>query len=53
MEEAEQLCSLIAIIDLGKIVIQGRPAELINNYPEAGNLETMFLHLTGRKLRDH
>jgi ABC-2 type transport system ATP-binding protein len=53
MEEAEQLCSLIAIIDLGKIVIQGRPEELIKKYPGAGNLETMFLQLTGRKLRDY
>lgn len=53
LEEAEQLCSLIAIIDMGKIIIQGRPAELIKIYPEAGNLETLFLHLTGRKLRDH
>ena len=53
MEEAEQLCSLIAIIDLGKIVIQGRPEELIHKHPGIGNLEMLFLQLTGRKLRDH
>ena len=31
MEEAEQLCSSIAIIDLGEIIIQGKPSELVNN----------------------
>ena len=53
MEEAEQLCSLISIIDLGKIIIQGRPEELIRQHPGNGNLEMLFLHLTGRTLRDH
>jgi ABC-2 type transport system ATP-binding protein len=53
LEEAEQLCSYIAIIDLGKIIIQGRPLNLIQEHPAAGNLETLFLQLTGRKLRDH
>jgi ABC-2 type transport system ATP-binding protein len=53
LEEAEQLCSYIAIIDLGKIIIQGRPLNLIQEHPDAGNLETLFLQLTGRKLRDH
>jgi ABC-2 type transport system ATP-binding protein len=53
MEEAEQLCSYIAIIDLGKIIIHGRPDSLIHEHQGAENLETLFLHLTGRKLRDH
>lgn len=52
MEEAEQLCSLIAVIDQGKIIIQGKPSELICSRPEYQNLESIFLHLTGRKLRD-
>jgi ABC-2 type transport system ATP-binding protein len=52
MEEAEQLCSLIAIIDMGKIIIQGKPSELISNKPGGQNLESIFLQLTGRKLRD-
>lgn len=53
LEEAEQLCSYIAIIDLGKIIIQGQPSNLIHEHPKAGNLESLFLQLTGRKLRDH
>jgi ABC-2 type transport system ATP-binding protein len=53
MEEAEILCSSIAVIDQGKIITQGRPAEMIGSKPEYNNLESIFLHLTGRKLRDH
>jgi ABC-2 type transport system ATP-binding protein len=53
MEEAEQLCSLIAIIDQGKIIIQGRPLEMICSRPGCLNLESIFLRLTGKKLRDH
>jgi ABC-2 type transport system ATP-binding protein len=53
MEEAEQLCSLIAIIDQGKIIIQGKPSELINSEPGCHNLESIFLKLTGKKLRDY
>jgi ABC-2 type transport system ATP-binding protein len=53
MEEAELLCSSIAIIDQGKIIIQGRPAGMIGSKPGFTNLESIFLHLTGRKLRDH
>jgi ABC-2 type transport system ATP-binding protein len=53
MEEAESLCSSIAIIDYGKIIIQGKPSELINQKPEYTDLESIFLHLTGRKLRDN
>ena len=53
MEEAEILCSSIAIIDQGKIITQGRPSELIGSQPGYTNLECIFLNLTGRKLRDH
>ncbi|MBW6461197.1 MAG: ABC transporter ATP-binding protein [Bacteroidales bacterium] len=53
MEEAEHLCTSIAIIDQGHIIIQGRPAEMIDSQPGYANLESIFLHLTGRTLRDH
>lgn len=53
MEEAEILCSSIAIIDHGKIITQGRPSEMIGIQPGCDNLECIFLDLTGRKLRDH
>lgn len=51
MEEAEQLCDRVIVIDFGKILEEGEPQELIR---KAGvkNLEEMFLNLTGRDLRD-
>lgn len=52
MEEAEGLCSAIAIIDHGKVIAEGHPRELIGQRPEYINLESIFLHLTGRSLRD-
>jgi ABC-2 type transport system ATP-binding protein len=53
MEEAEFLCSSIAIIDNGKIITQGRPGEMTGSQPGYTNLESIYLHLTGRKLRDY
>lgn len=52
MEEAEDFCTTVSIIDDGKILTQGSPAELIARHPGATNLETVFLNLTNRKLRD-
>ena len=52
MEEAEDFCTRIAIIDYGNILTQGTPRELIDNTANARDLEDVFLHLTKRKLRD-
>lgn len=53
MEEAENLCHKVAIMDKGKIIIEGNPKDLINKYDrEDGNLENVFLSLTGKELRD-
>ena len=53
MEEAEHFCSRVAIIDYGKIIVEGSPKELItNNNTGCKNLEEVFLHLTKRTLRD-
>jgi len=52
LEEAQDLCTQIAIIDYGRILAQGSPQELIENVEKATNLEDVFLHLTKRKLRD-
>ena len=53
LEEAENFCTQIAILDYGRILVQGRPRELIANKPEYTDLESIFLHLTGRHLRDN
>ena len=52
MEEAEDLCTTVSIIDYGKILTRGTPQQLIANNPGCTNLETVFLNLTKRKLRD-
>ena len=52
MEEAQSLCSSIAIMDEGRIIMQGPPSELIEKHPECRNLEDLFIKLTGKHLRD-
>jgi len=52
MEEAQQLCDQIAIIDSGRVVARGVPSELVKTAPDCENLEDLFLALTGKQLRD-
>ncbi len=51
MEDAQELCSRVGIIDGGKIIEQGTPDELLLQ-SGSSNLEDLFLHLTGKQLRD-
>jgi ABC-2 type transport system ATP-binding protein len=51
MEEAEELCSRIAILDVGGIVAQGNPKELVAQR-NCADLVQLFLALTGKDLRD-
>lgn len=53
LAEAQDLCSHIAIIDNGKIMIKGTPQEIIQLTHNAHTLEDVFLSLTGKALRDH
>ncbi len=59
MEEAEMLCHRIAIMDHGRIIAEDTPHNLIMKYapeppdvPTHGNMEDVFLALTGSALRD-
>ena len=62
MEEAEELCDRVAIMDHGKIAAMDLPAVLVESLLGKGfkkerteqlaNLEDVFLDLTGRALRD-
>jgi ABC-2 type transport system ATP-binding protein len=58
MEEAEQLCDRIAIMDDGRIVAMGTLDELLSLRVEETvverprGLERLFLQLTGKRLRD-
>lgn len=57
MEEVEQLCSRIAIMDYGKVIATGSSEELKKLVTSDENaqisLEEVFLILTGKKLRDY
>lgn len=52
MEEAQQICDEIAIIDAGRVIAHGTPTQLVNDAVDSENLEELFLHLTGKQLRD-
>lgn len=51
MEEAQQLCARIAIMDQGEVIAQGKPQYLMAAQG-CSDLQELFLHLTGRSLRD-
>jgi ABC-2 type transport system ATP-binding protein len=51
MEEAEELCDRVGIIDHGKLIAIGTPKELIAQN-QVSNLEDLFLKLTGRTIRE-
>ncbi len=50
MEEAQQVCDRVAIMDNGKIIESGRPSDLIQKY--GGSLEDVYLNLTGKNLKE-
>ncbi len=52
LSEAQDFCTRIAIIDMGRIYAEGTPAELILDIPDARDLEDVFIALTGQTLRD-
>jgi ABC-2 type transport system ATP-binding protein len=52
MEEAEQICDEVVIIDEGKFIISGSPKELIKQTQDCKRLEDVFLHYTGHSVRD-
>jgi ABC-2 type transport system ATP-binding protein len=62
MDEAEQLCDRIAILDEGRIIKLDSPDKMIDDLVATGferpkqvkaaNLEDVFIHLTGKEMRD-
>ncbi len=62
MDEAEELCNRVAIMDSGRIVASAQPQQLIDGLVSKGftkkrverlaNLEDVFLDITGHALRD-
>lgn len=52
LEEAEILCSSLAIIDEGRIITQGSLNDIREQHNSHSKLEDIFLQLTGKSLRD-
>jgi ABC-2 type transport system ATP-binding protein len=62
MDEAEQLCDRVGVMDAGRIIAIDTPDQLIDNLIAKGfkrdkqvkeaNLEDVFLDLTGKDIRD-
>ena len=54
MEEANQLCDRVAIMDGGQIIVMDTPLNLRKQVgsPDTVTLEDVFLKMTGRSLRD-
>jgi len=51
MEEAQHLCSRVAVLDHGRILQEGAPDTLLQHTGHT-HLEALFLDLTGKQLRD-
>jgi ABC-2 type transport system ATP-binding protein len=51
MEEAERYCERVAIMDMGRLVEQGEPAELLELHG-AESLEDVFSAVTGRAIHE-
>ena len=52
LEEAERICSHLAIIDEGKLITTGTRASIMADHDDCKNLEQIFLKLTGKNIRD-
>lgn len=51
MEEAEELCDMVGIIDHGKLIALDSPIQLKKKF-RSKNLEEVFIKLTGRGMRE-
>lgn len=51
LNEAEELCERIAMIDAGKILVHDSMQQLLTDHSETG-LEGLFIKLTGKSFRD-
>lgn len=52
LEEAECICDTVAMMDGGRIVLQGNPHVLTDSEPGCKNLEALYFKLTGKQMRD-
>lgn len=51
MDEIEQLCDTVLILDQGQVIISGNPQQLVHQHNKQ-NLRELYISLTGRDLRE-
>jgi ABC-2 type transport system ATP-binding protein len=52
LEEADQLADRVVVLDHGRVIAEGEPAELKADHGEAATLDDVFLALTGHATTD-
>ena len=52
LAEAERICTHLAILDAGKLIVAGTPEQVMEATPGNDTLEQVFLTLTGKNIRD-
>jgi ABC-2 type transport system ATP-binding protein len=53
LQEAEVICDRVVVIDQGRVLADGAPAQLIREHAgEEGTLEDAFMRLTGKRLEE-
>src|SRR5438477_23943 len=53
LQEAEVLCDRVLVIDQGRVLAEGAPAELVRSHADVGgSLEDAFMRLTGKRLEE-
>jgi ABC-2 type transport system ATP-binding protein len=52
MEDIQNICSNIFILDNGNLIESGNIQSLLKKYHKAGNLEDIFIKITGKTLRN-
>ncbi|MFD2967363.1 ABC transporter ATP-binding protein [Sphingobacterium bambusae] len=52
LQEAQEFCTRVGIIESGQLWRIGAPEALIASVPQAHNLEDVFINLTGKGFRD-
>jgi ABC-2 type transport system ATP-binding protein len=54
LEEAEVLCDHVLVLDQGRVLAEGAPADLIRAHAGevGGSLEDVFMTLTGKRLEE-
>ncbi len=53
INEAQQFCTDLAILNYGRIVVRGKPEELLQRIPNATTLEEVFIALTSKAPPPH